>query len=113
LWRSGRMFGLTRWRDGKRRRAVVVARRIDRNIEFWSASRSLTSELVALNETLQPQACIGDRLCTLYALGHVQEVRLQAPRNFVPKEYCGSPELSQSNLVLGVSGVSPWLLLAA
>jgi hypothetical protein len=54
---------------------------------------------VALNETLQPEACIGDNLHTTYRLGHIQEVCLQALWNFMPKEYRGGPKLRQRNLI--------------
>jgi hypothetical protein len=66
-------------------------------------SLSLASELVALNETLQPQACVGDCLYTSYGVSHMQEVRLHEFWNIVPKEYCGGPELSQGNLVFRFS----------
>ena len=52
--------------------------------------RSLTSELMSLNETLQPKA-VRDRLHALYRLGHIQEVPLHELRNLVPKEYYGGP----------------------
>lgn len=56
-----------------------------------SDPRSLTSELMALNETLQPQARVGDRLQITYRLGHIQEVRLHGLWNIVPQEYYGGP----------------------
>jgi hypothetical protein len=68
------------------------------------ASRSLTGELMTLNETLQPEAAVEDCRYAFYRLGHIQEVRLQELWNFVPKEYYGGPKLGQCDLVLGISG---------
>jgi hypothetical protein len=62
-------------------------------------SWSLASELVALDETLQPESSVRDRRYTMYGLGHMQQVRLHTPRNVVPKEYCGGPKLGQCNIV--------------
>jgi hypothetical protein len=58
---------------------------------YWS----LASELMALNKTLQPESSVGDRRDTSYGVGHMQEVRLQPPRNVVPKDYCGGSKLGQ------------------
>jgi hypothetical protein len=60
---------------------------------------------MSLNETVQPEARVRDRLHAAYRLGHIQEVALHELWNFVPKEYYGGPKLSQRDLVLGVSGV--------
>ena len=60
---------------------------------------------MALNKTLQPESSVGDRRYTSYGVRHLQEVRLQPPRNLVPKDYCGGSKLGQCNSVLGVSGM--------
>ena len=54
---------------------------------------------MALNETLQPQPCVGDCRYIMYGVGHMQEVSLHARWNVVPKEYCGGPKLGQCNIV--------------
>jgi hypothetical protein len=105
--------GLRKAAGGRVQNAALVAL-----TGFWRAGRlacrrhsragarpSLASELVALNQALQPKPRICDSLNAANCVGYVQEIRLDALWNIVPKEYCGAPKLGQRNLVPCFAGM--------